>query len=540
MCKKLKTRISGLDILMNWDDDNGAPEWPKDLLIVLRGDRGISKVNLAMEMMIGLSAQFGTERLPRFYSLDKDDDALRKKYEKIQGDSSNIETIFSRPKPEQNSYLYSKLLKFNAIMQEIDKMSCEEKLPCIVIEGFAGLSEEEFNRIPMATLEETLRKKAYTAILVFDNRLTNFGTSAEIIIEMRRSFNEQHNYTHYELQIAKNFLRTATHGWHNYRCDSDGHIVVYPSIHKLLSTTQSVRDRFAEVLDKPQNYNYLDHDVQTKEEVQLQDLLSPKAGTITSIIGANNTFKRRLAALSVIDALKKDNRVLVTLFNERRAGFMDLLRSIDRNFQGNRNLHLLEMPMGCLSHDEFIDMVQRYIERYRQGENSKIHLYMIDLMAFDYVFPMLQAETLFLPALTTICKENEVSLTMVCNKKFSLVDEVCFVSDTVLITQRENTEKYTKEECSAKKCIGNDKEEETIAQNNQKEEVQKRKKDIDADKLAIYLEKNPFGHEQNSRVFKWVINDITACTENIMSLLYDYEICSTKDYWRQTWNVHQR
>lgn len=530
MCKNLKTKIPGLDILLNWDDDDNADERPEDLLIVLRGDRGISKVNLAMQMMIGIADHFGPERMPRFYSLDKDKVALRKKYEGIKGDKKNIDTLIPILKEENNSYLYSKLLQFNAIFQDIDKIKKEEKIPCIVIEGFAGLSMEEFGRLPMATLEEQLRDKAHVAILVFDNRLMNYGTSAEIIIEMRRSFNEQHNYTHYELQIAKNFLRTATHGWHSYRCDSDGHIIVYPSIHKLLSTRQSIRDRFEKILNGSQDYDWRDHDINSKETIFLGDILYPKAGTITSVIGANNTFKRRLTAMSVIKALKEENQVLVMLFNERRASFMDLLRNIDRNYQGYRKLHLLEMPMGCLSHDEFINMIQRYIEKYKKCGSSKIHIYMIDLVAFDFAFPMLQAETLFLPALTTICKEKEVSLTMVCNKKYSLVDEVCFVSDSVLVTKRENSVFVDENDNVIK--------DEESNEWKKKADDRKNRKDVNVNKLSLYLEKNPFGCEQNSRVFKLEL-DITDSI-NFLNLPFNTEICTTKDFWRQTWNVHKR
>ncbi|MBP5540719.1 MAG: hypothetical protein J6X88_03625 [Bacteroidales bacterium] len=502
MSRNLKTQIPGLDILLNWDDDDdeNANQRPEELLIVLRGDRGISKVNLAMQMMIGIAEHFGTERLPRFYSLDKDNKALKIKYKNIKGDDRNIESLFPQPKRQDNSYLYSKLLQFNAIVQDMDKISSEKKLPCIVIEGFAGLSMEEFARLPMATLEEQLRDKVHVAILVFDNRLMNYGTGAEIIIEMRRSFNAQHNYTHYELQIVKNFLRTATHGWHNYRCDDMGRIIVYPSLHKLLSKKQQMRSRFEEVLGGSQKYSHVDHDVLTKKEVTIQDVFCPKGGTITGIVGANNTYKRRLAVISVIAALKQNNQVLVMLFNERRTGFMDLLSSIDRNYLGNSNLHLLEVPMGCLSQDEFIDFIQRYIKQYKQDRKTNVHLYMIDLVAFDYAFPMLQSETLFLPALTTICKSEETSLTMVCNKKFSLVDEVCFVSDTVMCTERENGK--------------------------------------DPNGLTIYLEKNPFGHEQNSRVFKMDIADVTANADLLLSLRFDTEICTTKDFWRQAWNVH--
>ena len=247
--KKLKTYVNGLDVLLNWN--NNTDYRPDDMLIVLRGDRGISKMNLAMQMMIGVSEYFGTTKLPVFYSLDKNTVALRNKYEKIKGDSKNIEEIFPMPKQKTDTYLYSKLIRFNTIMQDLEAIPENDKVPCMVIEGFAGLSSEDFARLPMDTLEEALRKKVHVGILVFDNRLENSNTSADIIIEMRRAFNAQHNYTNFELQIAKNFFRSATNGWHKYRCEDNGKVVVYPSLHKILSKLQPKRSEFERLLTNP-------------------------------------------------------------------------------------------------------------------------------------------------------------------------------------------------------------------------------------------------------------------------------------------------
>ena len=124
---------------------------------------------------------------------------------------------------------------------------------------------------------------------------------------------------------------------------------------------------------------------------------------------------------------------------------------------------------------------------------------MIDLVAIDYAFPMLQAESLFLPAMTTICRRKNVGLTLVCNKRFSRVDEVCFVSDNVLFARREN--------------------------------------DMDSDKCKLYLEKNAFGRNYNSRVFQFEINRGDINNGKILDQKCSEEICTTKDFWRQAWNI---
>lgn len=522
---KIKTGIAGLDILLKWDNGGVRPfvKGRESLLIVIRGKRGISKVNLAMEMMQGINCCFPDVSKARFYSLDKNHKALTNKFNGIFGFEGVMNSLFPELDPQkETSYLFTKMLQFNAIVEDLEEPK-DDRLNCVVIDGFAGLGEKDYARLPMETIEELLRKKAWVSILVFDDRLTNYQTSADIIIEMHKSVNEQHNYTFFELQVIKNFLKTATPGWHKYRCTEKGEILVYPSIHKLLMLSQasgnptggdgkptvgapSIHDQFSQVINTDGNYNYLDFVGNRKNTIELKDVIFPEAGTITSIIGASNTFKRRLAAMSVIDALNKGKRVLVVFLNESRRGFMDLLNHLEPDYLSHEKLHLFEMPMGCLFPEEYLNMLDSYVEKFKVKEKEDVSIYMIDLVALDYAFPMLQAETLFLPALTSFCKrkKKEFSLTIVCNKKFSQVDELCFVSDTVLVTERE--------------------------------------KDMDVNNLRIYLEKNPFGWEQNSRVYQYDIEDIqkeirdndsketnkkTPCTE----------ICTNKVFWRQAWNI---
>lgn len=514
---KIKTGIAGLDILLKWDNGGVRPfvKGRESLLIVIRGKRGISKVNLAMEMMQGINSCFPNVGKARFYSLDKNYKALTNKFNGIFGFEGVLNSLFPELDPQkETSYLFTKMLQFNAIVEDLDEPK-NDRLNCVVIDGFAGLGEKDYARLPMETIEELLRKKAWVSILVFDDRLTNYQTSADIIIEMRKSVNEQHNYTFFELQLIKNFLKTATPGWHKYRCTEKGEILVYPSVHKLLMLSQvsgnlagdggdgkppvgapSIHDQFSQVINTDGNYNYLDFVGNRKKTFDLKDVVFPEAGNITSIIGATNTFKRRLAAMSVIDALNKGKRVLVVFLNESRRGFMDLLNHLDPDYLAHEKLHLFEMPMGCLFPEEYLNMLDSYVEKFKVKEKEEVNIYMIDLVALDYAFPMLQAETLFLPALTTFCKrkKKEVSLTIVCNKKFSQVDELCFVSDTVMCTERE--------------------------------------KGMGVNNLRIYLEKNPFGHEQNSRVYQYDIKNIQQIDN-----APETEICTNKDFWRQAWNI---
>lgn len=496
----LSTGIDGLDRILKWDNNafDLNDDYEKNILIVIRGTRGISKVNLAMRMMDGINGCFNNEKQPRFFSLDKNNDALTKKYKEMFNVNHIDEDIFPVLDPQKEaSYLYTKMLQFNAIVQDL---SGENTYNCVVIDGFAGLSQEDFLRLPMDTLEELLKKKARVSILVFDDRLTNYSTGADIILELRRTDDNRHNYQYYELQIAKNFLNPKTLGWHKYHCTENGDIVVYPNIYNVLSNKKDIQCHFREHVTKADTKEVRDH-VGNTDSLTLENCLCPKNLT-TSIVGNNNTFKRRLAALSISKMIENGERVLVILLEEYRAGFVSLLEDVYGKELPLERLHLYELPWGCISSEEFLSMIQWYFSKY---PNDRKNLFLIDVWALDYAFPMLLSETLFLPALTTVCHENRVGLTIVCDKKFSLVDEVCFVSDIVICTERENAAESNN--VVGTKC------------------------------LTLFLEKNPFGHDYNSKVFRLDITDIFDLTENLLNKQFNEEICTTKDYWRRALNI---
>jgi len=63
-----------------------------------------------------------------------------------------------------------------------------------------------------------------------------------------------------------------------------------------------------------------------------------------------------------------------------------------------------------------------------------------DLQKIDYSFPLLKEEQLFLTALVTLCRENNVELQILCDKKAELTKELCSLADNVVCIQREEDE----------------------------------------------------------------------------------------------------
>ncbi len=103
----------------------------------------------------------------------------------------------------------------------------------IVIDGFSHIDSKSLKALPFDHLQDILRKTARISILVFDDRL-DMSCDGDIIIDLRKSYDESEDYTYSELQISKCTFQTHALGWHQYKRRDEG-IVVFPSIHLLLT-----------------------------------------------------------------------------------------------------------------------------------------------------------------------------------------------------------------------------------------------------------------------------------------------------------------
>ena len=625
MCETVRTGIDGLNAVMD-----GGIVFEDNVLIIIRGERGVSKTLLGMQTMLGIQKSFELshpqDEFPiRFYSLNKSNETLRRmfsgivvsrevenikkgkpdnlrsylegigggyasfeediKHQLLTFDSSygcflrgetdpgiiiksNLETRFKltingyNSLASQTSYLSSELFYFSEMMRDIENLSTEKnkRQACIVVDGLSRMTEEELRRLPLERLEEELRKRAKISIVILGDNATQRNLDADIIIDMRRSLDAVHNYTHHELSIAKNVKGTFAFGWHNYK-SMNGLLYVYPSIHKIMSQQNSVDNTFAQAINTNARYaqSFADRSVgsvppmsldqgavppdypnrkltdlekkdsPSSEKEILFKLLTPhkmEKGRITSIIGNHNTFKRFLTSVTILNSILSGNEVFVLLLNERRKGMMDLIDKIRSDAgvsaedaaEAYQRLFFWEVRMGCISPEELISFVLEYVQLRRTCcPRKRIEVFVVDLATIEQCFPMLSNETLFIPTLSTLCRERKVDLHLVCNKKFSRRSTVCAVSDTLICTQRENNK-------------GEEKGEETH--------------------LTLYLEKNDFGPRFNSRVFKmdaanlFVPNYDASMRFNVSSesglitfAVETTEISTMKDYWRAKTNT---
>lgn len=187
-----------------------------------------------------------------------------------------------------------------------------------------------------------------------------------------------------------------------------------------------------------------------------------------------------------------------------------------------QHLFFWEVRMGCISPEELISFVMEYIQlekdkQDKQNISNPIDIFVIDLGTIEQCFPMLNNESLFVPTLSTLCREKKVDLHLVCNKHFSQRSVVCTVADNLICTRRNPED--------------------------------------DSNQLTMLLEKNDFGPRYNCKVFELVVKqvygegdrfNVGTNSEGMVVFKKDIneipnvvtsEIPTTKDYWRKTVNV---
>jgi hypothetical protein len=502
-----------------------------------------------------------------------------------------------------SDYLQPSLVDFAEKMQDIENLpkaeaGGEPPHACIVLDGISRMTDEELERLPMETLKQVLRQRAKVSILIMNDRKPLRNLDADIIIDMRQNYDTVHNYTFHELNIVKNVKGQFAFGWQKYK-SMNGLLYVYPSIHRLLSQQYSVDNTFVQAISTDGRYaqpfadmsndrvppfslgegpvtpDFPDRkisenerrDIPSEEKYILPKLITPhkvEKGRVTTIIGNHNTFKRFLASITILNSIMEEHEVLVLLLNERRRGMMDLIDKIRRDAGINpedaaeayQHLFFWEVRMGCISPEELISFVLEYIQmRKAKCPKKRIDVFFIDIATVEQCFPMINSESLFIPTLSTLCRERKVDLYFVCNKHFSRRSTVCTVSDTLICTERNNDKDLKNKEIAviedAKKVAkkGTKKEDDEVV-----EEVTEKKEETTSKEvphLTLYLEKNDFGPRFNCRIFKMeAYNLFVPELGNAMRFnvrrndngMVDFEVKTTeistmKDYWRDGMNV---
>ena len=171
----------------------------------------------------------------------------------------------------------------------------------------------------------------------------------------------------------------------------------------------------------------------------------------TAIIGNPNTFKRLLYTAKTFYAAKHKEHTLVLLFdkdiNSMRKQMLcpSLSHNCDiKDFNIGEckrcynYIHFFGIRMGCISAEELFFVLEQQLDLAKYAGRPIKNLIINDLQKIDYSFPFLKKTSLFLSAMVEFCRIRDISLTILCDKKASLVHELCTLTDNVICIKRAN------------------------------------------------------------------------------------------------------
>lgn len=185
------------------------------------------------------------------------------------------------------------------------------------------------------------------------------------------------------------------------------------------------------------------------------DLITTDHFPCTVIIGNPNSYKRTfaLATAHKLACLDHPVHTLFFLFDKNELDMRtkmvcpafygkDSDRRLSQCRKCDRFIHTYNMRMGCISPNEFFTILQEQISFYcktsgRTGnEHTWMHIVLDDIQKIQFSFPFLHNTKLFLSALTDICRQNKVRLTILCDKNSELTREVSSIADNVIAIRR--------------------------------------------------------------------------------------------------------
>ena len=361
-------------------------------------------------------------------------------------------------------------------------------IPCLVIDKNLSTNENANNE-----LFARLRRRSLVTVYIYEENLkTDMNMQFDLHIELRRKEDEATHYLFNQLSITKSTLQDTAIGWHIFKKRDYG-IEVYPSSHVLLqkrrhmpkdvlfSQKPILAQTFQHFIEEKQESNkarniqeyenfltdskYLENELSkllTNRDRQkerecpidvLKDILMPPesktGGSVTALIGSPNTYKRYLTHSSTFSASCKGKHTLNVLLDKdeqimnrkmlcpAHKGSLEHsnIEKMPLCVKCYKNVHLSNIRMGCISSDEFFFYLIKQIELSRK--HAPISRIVIDdIQKIEFCFPILHNDGLFLTTLISICKDYQIDLFMLCDKKSKLVNALRAQADNVICTER--------------------------------------------------------------------------------------------------------
>lgn len=172
-----------------------------------------------------------------------------------------------------------------------------------------------------------------------------------------------------------------------------------------------------------------------------------ETGLVTAVIGGGNTFKRYLTIGSAFSSVVNNEDTLIVVLNKEKH-LIQKRMACPARMRHNcykphcidcyKHFHLMSIYPEYITRDEFIYMFNQRI-KLAFDINKKRYVKRViidDLQILDYSFPFLKGDGVFLSAIMNICRENDVSLYILCDKDAKSRDILKALADNIVCTEK--------------------------------------------------------------------------------------------------------
>jgi KaiC/GvpD/RAD55 family RecA-like ATPase len=435
--KQYATGVHGLDHLLV-----GGLEIPRSgLVILIKGRPGSGKTTLALQMTIGALRWRGSRgEKVRYYTCEQNPTDIRAKIGKLRcsepGDEGRIEINPGESNAPSSDLVFP---RGSAALQKVTNIATSinmlERARLQVVDGLSMLTDEEQDVAELENLIHALRTKSRVGIVVYeptDGGYCNLDFEADIVIELRSEESQgAEKYFLTNLCVAKSRYQQNVLGWHQYKIrtfdavGSNKHeIAVFPSVHFRMTQHKKLRDRLRESKSPITTEPDSDEPAPVQNTSLLAKILGEnnlKQGSCTVLLGPRRCWKTQLTFDFLRDgsrAAPRESGLLVSLIENQGRLVKgskcpcntECTRKGTLKYQHTKclsNVHLLQMPPGCITANEFFDALEERLQDGESAEKPIQRLVFWDLAQLEYRFPLLRNDPMFLPGLMNYLKYSQ-------------------------------------------------------------------------------------------------------------------------------------
>lgn len=383
--------------------------------------------------------------------------------------------------------LHTKLIKTTILPPEDMSQTKDIVLMALEIDNTKDHSIRE-----MRELISRLKQTSCISILVVDEGTNIPANDSDILIDL---YNKTRNgYVLHYMNMTHNSHQYSVLGEHQYKRRDFG-IEVFPSIHtyfkkkknfhrSLVYTHSSIiEDTYPQYLSRKaqlhqKDISYEDYSINknkyieenmknlhpfdnvklisydilkkiflSKKKNNYEKTANAETGLVTAVIGSGNTFKRYLTIGSAFSSVVINEDTLIVVLNKEKH-LIQKRMACPARMRHNcykphcidcyKHFHFMSIYPEYITRDEFIYMFNQRIKlAFDTKEKRYVKRVIIDdLQILDYSFPFLKGDGDFLSAIMNICRENDISLYILCDKDAKSKDILKALVDNIVCTEK--------------------------------------------------------------------------------------------------------